>query len=118
VTSYDESIGGYVWEEVTTDANGYNDEVYLTSLCQVLLLNLNESPFYATFGIPAEQSVLQQTFPDYYVALTQQYFAPYFASLRVSRSSTLVDGVAQPTYDINVITNQGALLNQSVQIPT
>jgi hypothetical protein len=44
--------------EVTTDANGYNDAVYLTTLSQVLKLNLGESPFYANYGIPQYQSVL------------------------------------------------------------
>jgi hypothetical protein len=99
-----------VWEEVDTDANGYNDEVYLTTLCQVLLLNLNESPFYATYGIPANQSVLQQTFPDYYVALTQQTFAPYFASITIAR----VKGTLTPTYSVNVVTHQGAILTAQV----
>jgi hypothetical protein len=104
---------GYIngeWTEVVTDSAGYNDEVYLTTLCQVLLLNLNESPFYATAGIPAQQSVLQQTFPDYNVALTQQTFAPYFASLTIQR----VPGTVQPTYQVNVVTHQGAILTAQV----
>ena len=28
----------YQWKEVTTDANGYNDAVYVTALCQILQL--------------------------------------------------------------------------------
>jgi hypothetical protein len=103
---------GLKWQEVTTDANGNNDLVYVTTLCQVLLLNLGESPFYATYGIPAQQSVLQQVFPDYYVALTQQLFAPYFASLLISRTNT-----RPPTYQVNVTTHQGVKLNASVPIP-
>jgi hypothetical protein len=103
--------GGLQWVEVTTDSNGNNDLVWLTTLCQVLLLNLGESPFYAQYGIPAQQSVLQQVFPDYYVALTQQLFAPYFASLLISRTNT-----NPPTYRVNVTTHQGVKLNASVPI--
>lgn len=110
--------GSLSWQVVQTSASGDNSLVYLTALTQCLLLSTNESPFYAANGIPAQQSVLQQVFPDYYVALTQQLFAPYFASLRVSRSSTNVGGVPQPTYQVNIITNQGTKLNASVQIPT
>jgi hypothetical protein len=104
---------GSQWVEVDTDANGNNDLVYVTALCQALLLNLNESPFYANFGIPAQASVAQQIPPDYYVAMMQQAYAPYFASLMVSRSSS-----ATPTYQINILTHQGVRLNASVPIPT
>lgn len=100
------------WVEVETDANGYSDNVWLTTLCQVLLLNINESPFYANWGIPARQSVLQQVPPDFWVTFTQQNFSPYFASLIVAR-----EPVQTPTYRINVITQQGARLNFQLGIP-
>ena len=48
------------WREVDTDANGFNDFVYLTALVQELKLNLGESPFWADRGIPAKPSVVQQ----------------------------------------------------------
>ena len=105
---------GLVWVEVDTDENGYNDEVYLTTLCQVLLLNLGESPFYATYGIPAQQSVLQQTFPDYYVSLTQQAFAPYFASLLIQRTGVTANG--SPVYTVTAQPHQGAILTATVAI--
>lgn len=108
-----DGAGGQKWVEVTTDANGYNDMVWVTTLCQVLLLNLNESPFYASYGIPAQQSVIQQVLPDYYVALTQQAFAPYFASLLIFRTSS-----SPPTYQVEVVTNQGVVLNSTVSVPT
>jgi hypothetical protein len=104
---------GFNWVVVTTTPDGYNDFVYLTALVQVLKLNLNESPFYANFGLPAKQSVLQQVFPDYYVAFTQQQFAAFFASLIVSKETD-----PTPTYRINVTTHQGVKLNASVPIPT
>lgn len=98
---------------VATDANGNNDMVWVTTLIQTLKLNLGESPFYAAYGIPAQQSVMQQVFPDYYVALTQQAFAPYFASLVISKQ----DNTVTPTYQVNVQTHQGVVLNTSVPIP-
>jgi hypothetical protein len=105
--------GSKTWVVVQTDANGYNDMVWLTTLIQTLKLNLGESPFYAQYGIPAQQSVIQQVFPDYYVALTQQVFSPYFASLVISKTP----GATTPSYQVNVTTHQGVKLNPSTPIP-
>lgn len=99
--------GTYTWTLVQTDANGFNDYVWATTLIQVLLLNLGESPFFASFGLPAEQSVAQQIFPDLYVAMTQQLFAPYFASLIISKVTD-----PEPTYNVNIVTKAG------VKVPT
>ena len=107
------SGGTLVWQEVDTDASGNNDLVYLTTLAQTLKMNLGESPFFANYGIPARESVIQQIFPDYYVSITQQQFAPYFASLLVARTST-----NPPTYRVNVTTHQGVKLNASIPVPT
>ena len=110
---YVNSQGQRVWAEVSTDANGFNDLVYVTTMCQCLLLNLGESPFYANYGIPAKQSIIQQIAPDYYVAQTQKQFAPYFANLVISKRSG-----NPPTYQISVTTQQGVKLNINVPIPT
>lgn len=104
-------LGG-TWVEVQTDANGFNDMVYLTTLIQVLKLNLGESPFYANYGIPARQAVIQQVFPDFYVTYTQTLFAQYFASLIVSKENN-----PEPTYNISVTTHQGVKLNYKVPVP-
>jgi hypothetical protein len=101
------------WMMVETDVNGWNDHVYLTAMAQTLLLNLGESPFYSDWGIPAVYSVLQQMFPDFYVALTQQRFASRFASLYLAR---LEDPT--PTYNITVTTHAGVVLNRQIPIPT
>ena len=101
------------WVEVQTDAAGNNDMVYVTTLIQVLLLNLGESPFFAAFGIPAIQSVLQQVAPDFYVALTQQIFASQFAQLLIQKAL----GARDPTYNVSVMTHQGVKLNAAVPIP-
>lgn len=92
-----------VWTEVSTESDGSNDAVYLTTLIQVLKLNPGESPFYANYGIPAQDSVVTQIFPDFYVNLTQQQFSPYFASLSITRSDT-----NPPTYKVDIVTNTGA----------
>lgn len=95
--------GTKTWVEVQTDANGFNDSVYITDLIQVLKLNLNESPFYAKYGIPAHPAVIQQVFPDWYIWQIQRQFAPFFASLIVSK----VPAGITPTYRIDITTNDG-----------
>lgn len=102
--------GTYSWAVVQTDANGFNDNVYLTTLVQTLKLNLGESPFYANYGIPAQQSVIQQVFPDFYAALAQQQFAPYFASLIIQR----VNGSVPPVYNVAATCHSGAVLTKQV----
>ena len=102
---------GYVWQEVTTDANGYNDAVWLTTLAQVLQLGLNESPMFGNYGIPAQQSVLTQIFPDYYVTLMQQAFSGYFLSLILTK----LPGTS-PRYLLNATTNPDAIMQNPVPI--
>jgi hypothetical protein len=103
--------GTYQWVEVSTDADGHDDYVWLTTLIQTLKLNLGESPFYGDYGIPAQQALIQQIFPDFYVYRTQAQFAPHFASLLVSKRNS-----PTPTYDINVTTNQGVKMAISVPV--
>ena len=103
-----------LWVEVDTDSSGNNDLVYLTTLCQVLKLSLGESPFYSNYGLPARQSVMQQVWPDYYVALVQQTFSPYFSMLAISKQT----GTTTPTYNVTVITHSGVSLSAVVQVPT
>lgn len=103
--------GSYEWVEVDTAADGSNDMIWITTLIQCLLLNLGESPFYANYGIPAHQSVLQQIFPDFYVARTQQQFATYFASLIISKETD-----PTPTYGVNVTTNAGVKISANIPI--
>lgn len=101
------------WTQVTTDINGFNDEVYITTLAQNCLLNLGESPFFADYGIPARPSVVQQVFPDYYVTLMQKRFSGFFASLIIAKVSAPF-----PSYLINVTTMQGFKINASIPVPT
>lgn len=98
----EEPDGDKRWVTVQTDAAGYDDYVWITTLAQTLKLNLGESPFYSNYGIPAKPSVVQQIFPDFYVSRTQQQFAPHFASLLVSKKPSTT-----PIYDVNIVTNQG-----------
>lgn len=103
--------GSLSWVVVQTDAQGNNDLVMLTTLCQVCQLSPGESPFYASYGIPAKNSIVQQVAPDYYMAIIQQQFAPFFASLSIVR----LPGVT-PTYGVNVITHSGVVLSAQVPI--
>lgn len=102
---------GYVWQEVTTDANGYDDAIWLTTLAQVLQLGLNESPMFANYGIPAQSSVFSQIYPDYYVSQMQQKFSVYFLSVLVSRLAG-----RGPRYRINTVTKSGAIMPSPVPV--
>ena len=109
--TYDE-FGKATWVEVQTDANGFNDYVYVTALVQELKLNLGESPFWGNRGIPAEPSVVTQIAPDYYTFLMQKRYAPYFMNLLITR----LPDYPTPTYQINITTNQGVQLEQVVPV--
>lgn len=100
--------GSTSWVKVES-TNGDNTEVYLTTLVQTLKLNLGESPFWANYGIPAQQSVATQVFPDYYVAITQGQFAQYFNGLTVTKLS-----VPFPAYNIRAITPKGSLIQTQI----
>lgn len=101
-----------IWIEIDTDANGFNDDVYLTTVIQTLKLNPGESPFFANHGIPQQQSVAQQIPPDYYAALVQQQYAQYFLSLVIGRSSTY-----PLAYHVSIISHQGAKFTVNVEVP-
>ncbi len=105
-----DELGNPTWVQVNTDANGFNDDVYLTALAQDLQLNLGESPFYAQNGIPAQQSVITQVYPDYYAMLAQAQYAQYFASLTILR----VPQSNPPVYNVQAVTHQGAILGDSI----
>ena len=100
------------WVKVETLPNGDNSYVYITALIQCLKLSIGESPFWGDWGIPAKRSIVQQVAPDYYVALMQQRFAPYFASLQITR----VQGALQPTYDVALVTNQGVPFQSQIPV--
>ena len=96
-------LGVKTWVTITTDDAGFNDNVYITTLIQCLLLILGESPFHANYGIPAQQSLVQQVFPDFYVAQTQQQFSGFFSNLMITKEVS-----ANPLYRVNVVRNTGA----------
>lgn len=104
--------GGKTWVLVETDANGFNDQVYLTTLAQVIKLSRNESPFYANWGIPAQQSVIQQVFPDFYVAQTQQQFSGFFGALTIAKVAS-----EDPYYRVNVTFHSGAKQRLDIPVP-
>lgn len=92
--------GSYIWVEVSTQSDGSDGYVYTTNLVQCLKLVLGESPFYANYGIPAQVSVIQQIFPDYYVTQTQQQFSQFFTSLIISKVNNMDSVNPMPIYNI------------------
>lgn len=109
--TYD-AYGVPTWVVVKTDAKGFNDAVYLTTLIQCLKLSIGESPFYANYGIPAQRSIIQQVFPDFYVAKTQSQFSQYFANLIIAKVSSRLN----PTYNVNVVTHQGSKIGLQIAV--
>lgn len=104
-----------IWQEVSTDSQGHDDAVWITSLAQAIKLTPGESPFYANVGIPAQQSIVTQVFPDFYVAQIQSKYAQYFTSLTVSKVPNVpTDNPATPNYKVNIVTNRGAVINQTI----
>lgn len=107
--------GSKTWVEVQTDTAGHDDYVWITTLLQTIQLTPNESPFFANYGIPVQQSIVTQTYPDFYVALTQSQFAPYFASLSINRvPQSLTANPPLVEYDIKLVTNQGTVFNATI----
>jgi hypothetical protein len=105
-----DELGNKTWVEVTTDSNGFSDNVFLTTLVQALKLNLGESPFNANVGIPQYQTIMTQVMPDFYVSNIQQQFAPYFASLVITR----VQGAFPPQYNVSAVCHSGAIINETI----
>ncbi|MFW0766686.1 hypothetical protein ACN0IV_12685 [Trabulsiella odontotermitis] len=104
--------GNKEWVSVETDENGDESYVWLTTLIQTLKLGLGESPFYAQYGIPAQQSIIQQIHPDYYVNMTQQQFSGYFSSLTITK----VDSALNPTYNVSVVFFNGVSHQKNVAV--
>ncbi len=103
--------GTRTWVTVSTDANGFNTNVYQTALAQVIKLNRGESPFYSNYGIPAQQSIMTQIFPDFYMNQTQAQFAQFFASLVLMKRPG-----PTPTYNFSIVDLVGS--SQSSVIAT
>lgn len=103
------SDGSRTWQAFETDDNGYDDAPNLIWLQNVLLLNLNESPFYADWGIPIQQTLATSVFPDYYTAKIQQRFTAYFASVVVTRIYS-----SDISYSVNVTTRTGYQVSQKI----
>jgi len=100
------------WVVVETTKNGLNDACYVTALAQTCKLNLNESPFWANFGIPAKQSVISQIVPDLYIILIQKFYQQFFSSLLVAKVPA-VDGIT-PQYKFSITTNAGFTFNLDI----
>jgi len=115
-----DEFGNQEWVVIERDARtGLPDLIWFATLAQTLRLSLGESPVFAQYGIPAQQSVLTQIPPDFYIARTQAQFSQYFASLVVSKAPpdpTLDHPV--PTYNVRAVTHQGVTLSAAVPLAT
>jgi hypothetical protein len=113
--------GKQVWVEIDPDPQtGATDLIYFATLAQTLRLNLGESPFYANYGLPAQQAVQTQIPPDFYIARTQGQFSQYFASLIVAKSPVPIPAPnpPRPTYNIKAMTHAGVVLSSAIPLAT
>ena len=101
--------GTRTWQAYETSDSGSDDLPNFIWLQNALLLNTNESPFYANWGVPVQQTMITQIFPDYYMNLMQQRFSQYFASCVISRVTS-----KDATYQVNIVTNSGITVNQTL----
>ena len=101
--------GTRTWEAFETDDSGYDDAPNFIWLQNVLLLNLNESPFYSDWGIQVQQTLATSVFPDYYTSLTQQRFSQYFTSCVITRVSS-----SSISYSVNITTSTGLQVSQKL----
>lgn len=104
--------GNKQWVAVESDENGDFSYGWITTLIQTLKLGLGESPFYAQYGIPAQQSIISQIYPDYFVNMAQQQFSGYFASLSVTKVAEKVN----PTYDIQAVLLNGVTYRKQIAV--
>ena len=104
--------GSKSWVAVKSDESGDFTYGWITTLIQALKLGLGESPFYAQYGIPAQQSIVQQIHPDFHVNMTQQQFAGYFASLSITK----VEGTTKPTYNIQAVFLNGVTYRGDIAV--
>jgi hypothetical protein len=84
--------------------------IWLATLAQTLRLSQNESPFYANYGIPGQQSVNSQIAPTAAINRTQAQFAQYFSSLSVVRNPN----ATEPTYNITAVFLNGTVVQSVV----
>lgn len=103
-----------VWHEVTTDSSGFDDDVYLTTLAQVLTSDINESWLYPELGIPARQSVIGNTHPDYFVDRVRAYFAQFFANISILTTTDTQTNT--PIYYVDVLKNDGSVYQSTIYV--
>lgn len=102
------------WYQVDVDANGLDDDIQLTTLAQCLASLTEESPFYPLHGIPAIESVVSKTHPDYFVERIRGFFAPLFTSLAIIKQ---VDKITNtPIYNVQAVKNDGAAVSLSIKV--
>jgi len=93
------------WVEITETSY-----IWLATLIQTLRLTQGESPVYGNYGIPGQNSVMNQIAPDVALNRTQSQFAPYFASLTILRQQN----ATQPNYNVKAVFQNGTTIQTTV----
>jgi len=110
--TYGRGIDGK-WYEVDTDANGFDDDCYLTTVAQVLTSQLQESPFFPQYGLPARESITSRTHPDYWVGKVREQFLRFFTNITIIKTVDITNNT--PTYNIDVLKNDGSAASTTIR---
>lgn len=102
------------WYEVNTDANGFDDDVWLTTMAQVVASQLNESPFFPNYGLPSIESVTSRTHPDYWVSKVKSQFSKYFTAISIVKTVDITTNT--PTYNIDVLKLDGSAASATIRV--
>ena len=105
--------GSQSWTVIQTDANGDSSYVYVVALAQTIKLNLNESPFWANYGIPAKIAVLQQLAPDFFMAKISSFYSQFFASLVLAKQPQPINDPT-PRYKLNIVRRNGSIYQATI----
>ena len=102
------------WYEVDVDANGFYDDIWLTTMAQVLASQLNESPFFPQYGIPSIDSITSRTHPDYWISKVKAQFAQYFTAISIVKTVDITNDT--PAYNIDVLKLNGSAASVTIRV--
>jgi hypothetical protein len=85
--------------------------VWATTFIHTLKLNLGESPFFANYGLPSQESVMTQIAPDFFIEHTRQQYSDKFAILKMTTKAAI-----NPTYDAFIMTKQGKTITERIAL--
>ena len=101
------------WYQVNIDVNGKDDDIWLTTMAQVCASELEESPFFPSYGLPARASIVGRTHPDFFISRIREQFSKYFTSISIVKTIDITNNA--PTYHIDVQKQNGSAASVTIR---